>query len=432
MHSYVKFYVIVAITVGAVLLLTSFGQGVVHVVMSFVGSYLTRDGLGDNFRDVNAFGVFTFHNVCLEINPRPVMRSVRYINTERSFVETLRIVVYDASNNSMDSISVAGSGNTVWNFWDIVYNTSRIPDDYVYHAGTVAYFLAFTCPGNLHHFFEDEFRTLQSVVALTNRLSSGGSNRLLYRIPWDLEPAEMDCYDVRTYEGLLFLLNFDREHDVFYRMPSNTCFRHAVFGNADFSSGKRQAAEYVIRKLGIDYQRCPDNVVTIIRRRTRRILNQDQLINVTILEGFANVQAVDMEELSLDDQIRTIACTTVLVGVQGAGLQWAVFMRSGSTLVEIAWPQKHWNFYFNGYITPYNIYHRGVLAKYVRINWTVYQDKVRGGAQVPASERIVLQRSSPKNPDLDNIWKWADVIVNPEHYRAALRSHKYANMIRRH
>ncbi|KAK2150456.1 hypothetical protein LSH36_404g01023 [Paralvinella palmiformis] len=427
MNNYAKVYMCIAGVV-ALLVMVSFRLHLTDIMLLFGGDWRCND----EFRDVNALGVFTFRNVCLEINTTPMRRTMHFINSKKSFVETLRIVVYDATNNSKDSISVSGSGNTMWNFWDVTYNTSRIPNEYAYQTDVAAYFLAFTCPGNLHHFLEDEFRTLQSLVSVTNRLRSGCRNRLLYRAPWDLDPSEMDCYDVRTYEPLLALLNFDHEHDAYYRMPANTCFRYGVFGNADFSGGKRQASDYVIGKLGIDYDRCELDVVTVIRRRTRRILNADVLINVTVSEGFGRVREVAMEDLSVEEQIRTIACTTILVGVQGAGLQWAVFMRPGSTLIEIAWPEKHWRFYFKGYITPYNIYHRGVLAKHVRINWRVYQDKVRGGEVVSSRERAILMRSAPKNMALDNVWKWADAVVNVEHYRAALRSHKYANMILRH
>jgi len=40
----------------------------------------------------------------------------------------------------------------------------------------------------------------------------------------------------------------------------------------------------------------------------------------------------------------------MLVGVQGAGLQWVKFMGNiaKSTLIEIAWPSSHWDFMYSG------------------------------------------------------------------------------------
>ena len=42
-----------------------------------------------------------------------------------------------------------------------------------------------------------------------------------------------------------------------------------------------------------------------------------------------------------------IACTDILVGVEGAGLEWLYFMGKGKALLELAWPDQHWNFFYN-------------------------------------------------------------------------------------
>ena len=46
-------------------------------------------------------------------------------------------------------------------------------------------------------------------------------------------------------------------------------------------------------------------------------------------------------------QVRAIACTDILVGVEGAGLEWSHFMKKGKALLELAWPEKHWNFFYS-------------------------------------------------------------------------------------
>jgi hypothetical protein len=80
--------------------------------------------------------------------------------------------------------------------------------------------------------------------------------------------------------------------------------------------------------------------------------------------------------------MRYAASSCVMVGVQGAGLQWAVFMPSGCTLIEIAWPSQHWGFHFRTYVEPYGIRHHALRAVNAKVNWAAYETHVRRGKQV--------------------------------------------------
>ena len=53
--------------------------------------------------------------------------------------------------------------------------------------------------------------------------------------------------------------------------------------------------------------------------------------------------------------MEAIAQSCVLVGVVGAGLQWGMFMPAGSTVNEIAWPKRHWGFYYNMFLSKYGV-----------------------------------------------------------------------------
>jgi len=75
------------------------------------------------------------------------------------------------------------------------------------------------------------------------------------------------------------------------------------------------------------------------------------------------------------------ASTCVMIGVQGAGLQWSVFMPHGCTLIEIAWPSRHWGFHFHNYIEPYGITHYSLRAN-AHVNWNAYEKIVRNGTKV--------------------------------------------------
>jgi len=80
-------------------------------------------------------------------------------------------------------------------------------------------------------------------------------------------------------------------------------------------------------------------------------------------------------------QMQLAASTCVMIGVQGAGLQWSVFMPRGCTLIEIAWPSRHWGFHFHNYIEPYGITHYSLRAN-AHVNWNAYEKIVRNGTKV--------------------------------------------------
>ena len=113
-------------------------------------------------------------------------------------------------------------------------------------------------------------------------------------------------------------------------------------------------------------------------------------------------------------QLHAASRARVMVGVQGAGLQWAVFMPPSSHLVEIAWPQKHWGFYFQNYVRQYGINHHKVVASHVKPNWTTYENRVRGGNEVKMEERLEILSGKKVWNSFDHFWKWADAIVDEE------------------
>jgi len=59
----------------------------------------------------------------------------------------------------------------------------------------------------------------------------------------------------------------------------------------------------------------------IVQRTFRRILNADDLATTAIALGFTNVKVVIFQNMTLTDQMATVANSGVVVGVQGAGLQ---------------------------------------------------------------------------------------------------------------
>src|ERR1700733_7114190 len=85
-------------------------------------------------------------------------------------------------------------------------------------------------------------------------------------------------------------------------------------------------------------------------------------------------------------------------------------MPEGSYLIELAWPQKHWVFYYSDFIQRFGIRWRGVDVQDVRLNWTSYAINVRSGVPVSETERQKVIQSAPIS-NYDNLWKWADIVV---------------------
>jgi len=88
-------------------------------------------------------------------------------------------------------------------------------------------------------------------------------------------------------------------------------------------------------------------------------------------------------------QMQIAASSCVMVGVQGAGLQWSVFMPHGCTLIEIAWPSRHWGFHFHSYVGAYGIVHYKLRAN-ARVNWDAYERNVRNGKKVTDVQMLLV------------------------------------------
>lgn len=353
--------------------------------------------------------VLYLDNVCIEDLAVPVMR------VEANFSETKKLVVYGNYSRSVGQrrVPVAGSLNSRWNHWNIEFRNEHLPIDNIsmFYTNT-AFFVQPTCPGNFHHFLIDEYLPLYSVVTLANSLHPSAENQILYRTPQ--LSSDASCGSRKRYEQILRTLHTRAQHDVFYSLPTNTCFRKAVFGSKIHMKRQRDAIDHILAHFllpNLNKSCTNDLYLTILSRRRRRILNEENLRELGLSVGFRNVRVVDFEKLTVEDQMEVASSSNVLVGVQGAGLQWAVFMPEGSHLVEIAWPSKHWGFYYRDFVVEFGIIYHSVEVTGVRENWTSYEASVRHGVQVSDVEKRTMLKSLP-NSTADNLWKWADVFVH--------------------
>jgi len=378
------------------------------------------------FHPVNDKGIYSFWNVCIEALDKPIQRSIEFLGKRIQFNETQKIVVYNSFyRDGLQKIYTSGSANSVWNHWDVFFSRDPIPNSHTFQTNTV-YFVSPTCPANFHHFWIDEFVPLYSVIKQANKLRQGSHNQILYRRPSGLLDAETNaCSNYTIFEPILSTLYANDFHDVFYRAKPGSCYSSAVFGTTPINIKKpREVVRHVLHSLNItgSRRRSPADYVTFIQRTNRLIGNIDELVLAAQSVGFRNVRIVTLEHLTAHEQTRIASSSRVMIGVQGAGLQWAVFMPAGSTLIEIAWPYKHWGFYFENYVKQYGIRHEAMIAWYVHANWTSYENFVRNGARVDVEERLQLLQQKPKSNSVDNIWKYADAWVNKKDFTDKLLS----------
>jgi len=252
--------------------------------------------------------IYSFNNVCIEALQVPITRAVSHLGRKFYYNETAKIVIYDSfSVDGLQHLQVSGSPNTLWNNWDVHFHRGHIPLSHIFHNST-AFFVTQTCPANLHHFWNDEFVPLYSIVRRVNRLHSGSSNQLFYREPSDLEGTDIaGCHNKTLYENILQTLFMNPFHDVFYRAPVNECYSRAMFGIDSRGDDYRTIIQHVTTNLlgkeTLDEIESNKFYITFVQRRYRRIINVEELMQTAFDIGFEKVRIVYFEHHSVKEQV---------------------------------------------------------------------------------------------------------------------------------
>tara|TARA_Y100000589_G_C27147811_1_gene627618 strand:+ start:112 stop:1074 length:963 start_codon:yes stop_codon:yes gene_type:complete len=75
------------------------------------------------------------------------------------------------------------------------------------------------------------------------------------------------------------------------------------------------------------------SITFILRKTTRKIQNIRYVKRK--LRNYKNIRYIYLEDYSIDEQLRIISNTDILIGLHGAGLTWCVFMKNNSLLIEL-------------------------------------------------------------------------------------------------
>ena len=252
--------------------------------------------------------VYSFWNVCIEALQTPVTHATDYYGRKIYFNETAKVIVYNSFyRDGLQHLNVYGSANSAWNHWDVHFRRGRVPLTHAFHNST-AFFVAQSCPANLHHFWIDEFVPLYSVIKRVNRLHVGANNQVLYRLPTDQAGTDIrGCYNKTLYEDILRTLFISPFHDVFYRAPVNECYSSAVFGTHAVISDPRAVIHHVktnlLGKETVDQIASNKVYVTFVQRRYRRIINMRELLQAALDVGFRQARIIYFERHSIKEQV---------------------------------------------------------------------------------------------------------------------------------
>lgn len=163
--------------------------------------------------------------------------------------------------------------------------------------------------------------------------------------------------------------------------------------------------------------RAPVLRVTIIARAgRRRIVNQGDLFD-SLRQQFprADVNLVDFEGMSIEEQIKYIYDTDILVGAHGAGLTHAMWLKPGRSLVEIQPDRMHGSDEHRGFRGLAKV--RGLQYYKMRAHGIGWQSQSRN---ISYSE--YLESQDELKPSADTEWYFWDLCADPARFMRVMTS----------
>ncbi len=362
-----------------------------------------------HFKPVNGNGMYTLHDICIELAPG----STRVPLTPDEMVPAKRLVAYNAHTDGIRNLTVAVSHNSHVKTWDILQVKAAIPSSHIYITDHPAYFIIDSPLGNLYHFWTDLYHGLYGILKLTNQLGVSDGSYLYFKgyqdgmRPWHIFNKYFSRERFKTF---MCALGIRPGFCMFFNETANTCFRNAVFGW--FPTESTEVVDYLATKLPFDSDKCKTKQIVIIQRSVRLILNVDQLKQAANQLGFDNIDVVDFANITIFDQYQLIRCTQILIGINGAGLQWALFMNPGSGLMELSFAKPGFH------------QHYGFMKGYRHLVYDAYNaSKVLPDWHTIGTPYTEEQKQGIINGTLNVIsWKFADGEFEVNGFKQTLQS----------
>eukprot|EP00005_Dracoamoeba_jomungandri_P014831 CAMPEP_0174266518 /NCGR_PEP_ID=MMETSP0439-20130205/30532_1 /TAXON_ID=0 /ORGANISM="Stereomyxa ramosa, Strain Chinc5" /LENGTH=346 /DNA_ID=CAMNT_0015353535 /DNA_START=245 /DNA_END=1285 /DNA_ORIENTATION=- len=241
----------------------------------------------------------------------------------------------------------------------------------------------------------------------------------------DMDPRSLDTalfwYGDSTYSAFMHMLStFFSSNPVRsmkdMKLSGSTytfmCFEQLVIGPAQHHLGGpgvsqllydpkviRFFSTYMLNAISVDYDTIPiqPQVLFSLRRGSRTIINEDQLRALAKEYDFP-VKFVYFEDLSVDEQLRLVHESTVLIGMYGSNLANLVFLPEGATVIQL--------FPYNFYRPTYNYISK--LASVNILEWR--NDNIKQTVFHP--ELLREKYPNLKDPEVLNIINSPDMITS--------------------
>ena len=241
-----------------------------------------------------------------------------------------------------------------------------------------------SCEQNLNHFIGETlgpvWRTMKKHLLNTSHViitspalwpnpihSECGGNRFSWLLT--LMPIRPYVYIARTHNA---------SRDFYARFPPSTmfdtksrtsqpltvphCFRHSVLQTVQHNSMGADFYGYIANRSGV-CNAGSGYTLFIQRGRTRRIVNEDEVVQALRRRFELPVVVVHLESLTVQEQMSVVCGARVVFGVQGMGLEWAHFLNGGSSsglVIEVFW--RGWPPYYRSAMLASGIWGEGVQA----------------------------------------------------------------------
>ena len=334
--------------------------------------------------------------------------------------------VYDRFSDTADMLLVPTDSRTYFNdsYWVIEQKTGPIPDTYVMHNNTVAYFVpVWRDFSNIYTLWYTEVPPLFKMLQQNQLMQQPFENELskVMVVPL-LRYAKAHIRSVFLNLGFSKIVDFNN-----HTLKRPICFGSAVFGFPQGPSSLTDifAEREYLRKQWNLPEICPaENQVMILQRnRTRRILNIDEMGQALLShENVTNFFVAKFEEKTMKQQFDLVRCLKLFVGVQGAGLAWYRFLPKGATIIEI---------YYEGWVSKYkdraetdrpdlNIHAVFCNAVVPPPTWQFYAHKWFGNNDTLISKQMktkLIEKSAAVEAIRGNIWKDSDVVCSSDALR---------------
>jgi len=226
----------------------------------------------------------------------------------------------------------------------------------------------FSCEGNIHHMISE---TLRPLAATLNRIkpSEPPLVGIFASSPFSRWVQNTKGCHGPTYYPLMKLLGIDpvlfgfahpnggqdtSKNGMFYPPDNGRWDTTATycFKDHQIAHGSTSVEKAILEEATCDgHELNGVRVILIQRLNTRRIGNAQDLIAIAqSMPKITNATIVNLENLDIKDQIRHINCgNPIVVGVQGAGLEWTKFLKHTgrkAAVIELTWRQ--WGSYYAG------------------------------------------------------------------------------------